>query len=88
MSLLASGASIKNVIEKLREALAERQILRINDSKMKVSAVLVPIFLKAGQYHLLFIQRTERVKEHKGQISFPGGAYEKADRTFTEYGSS
>ena len=47
--------------------------------KMKVSAVLVPIFLKAGQYHLLFIQRTERVREHKGQISFPGGAYEKAD---------
>ena len=79
MSLRASGASIKNMIEKLREALAERQILRINDSNIKVSAVLVPIFLKAGQYHLLFIQRTERVKEHKGQISFPGGAYEKAD---------
>jgi 8-oxo-dGTP pyrophosphatase MutT (NUDIX family) len=47
---------------------------------MKVSAVLVPVFFKEGQYHLLFIQRTERVKDHKGQISFPGGAYEKADR--------
>ena len=68
------------MIEKIRTALAKRQILRINDSKMKVSAVLVPIFLKAGQYHLIFIQRTERVKEHKGQISFPGGAYKKADR--------
>jgi 8-oxo-dGTP pyrophosphatase MutT (NUDIX family) len=46
---------------------------------MKVSAVLMPVFIKEGQYHLLFIQRTERVKNHKGQISFPGGAYEKAD---------
>ena len=57
----------------------QRRILHVNDSRMKVSAVLVPVFFKAGQYHLLFIQRTERVKNHKGQISFPGGAYEKAD---------
>jgi 8-oxo-dGTP pyrophosphatase MutT (NUDIX family) len=79
LSLRASGATIRNVIEKLKEALAKRQVVRLSDSKMRVSAVLVPIFMKSGQYHLLFIQRTERVKEHKGQISFPGGAYEKAD---------
>ena len=79
MSLSISGASIEIVIELLRNALNERRILRINDSKMKKSAVLVPFFFKMGQYHLLFIQRTERVKDHKGQISFPGGAYEKAD---------
>ena len=67
------------MIERLRNALNARQILRINNEKMKVSAVLVPVFLKKGQYHLLFIKRAERVKDHKGQISFPGGAYEKAD---------
>jgi 8-oxo-dGTP pyrophosphatase MutT (NUDIX family) len=67
------------VIEKLRKALSKNTPLRISDTKVKVSAVLVPVFLKDGHYHLLFIQRTERVKEHKGQISFPGGAYEKAD---------
>ena len=79
MSLLASGASINSVIQSLKNALQQRQILRIHDSKLKVSAVLVPVFFKTGQYHLLFIQRTERVKNHKGQISFPGGAYEKTD---------
>ena len=67
------------MIEKLKNAFAERRILRINDSRMKVSAVLVPVVIKTGQYHLLFIQRTDRVKYHKGQISFPGGAYKKAD---------
>jgi 8-oxo-dGTP pyrophosphatase MutT (NUDIX family) len=67
------------VIEKLREVMAKRQISRLNDPRMTASAVLVPIFKKNGQYHLLFMQRTERVKDHKGQISFPGGAYEKED---------
>jgi 8-oxo-dGTP pyrophosphatase MutT (NUDIX family) len=67
------------VIERLRNALTEHRILHIHDPMMKASAVLVPVFFKAGQYHLLFIQRTERVKDHKGQISFPGGAYQKAD---------
>jgi 8-oxo-dGTP pyrophosphatase MutT (NUDIX family) len=79
LSQPGSGVSIKHVIENLKDLLAIRPILRIHDSKMKVSAVLVPVFVKNGQYHLLFIQRTERVKEHKGQISFPGGSYEKAD---------
>lgn len=79
MSLPLSGASINAVIKRLKNALQARQILRINDSKLKVSAVLVPVFWKKGQYHMLFIQRTERVKYHKGQISFPGGAYEKKD---------
>ena len=79
LSLPASDASIKNVIEKLREVLTKRSVLHVSDSNMKVAAVLVPIFLNAGQYHLLFIQRTERVKDHKGQIAFPGGTYKNAD---------
>jgi 8-oxo-dGTP pyrophosphatase MutT (NUDIX family) len=79
LSLPASGASIKHVIENIRGVLTKRQILHVSESKMKVAAVLVPIFLNAGRYHLLFIQRTERVKDHKGQIAFPGGTYNNAD---------
>ena len=45
-----------------------------------MAAVLMPLFIKNGKYHLLFIQRTDRVRDHKGQISFPGGAYEKEDK--------
>jgi 8-oxo-dGTP pyrophosphatase MutT (NUDIX family) len=33
------------------------------------------------EYHIIFIQRTEKVRSHKSQISFPGGAYEKIDET-------
>jgi len=43
--------------------------------------VLVPIYEKEGQHHILFTKRTDRVREHKGEISFPGGAYEEGDET-------
>ncbi len=42
--------------------------------------MLIPIYYKQGQYYILFTKRTESVKDHKGQISFPGGAYQKEDR--------
>jgi 8-oxo-dGTP pyrophosphatase MutT (NUDIX family) len=61
-------------MEKLREFLARRQKKTITDPKRMPSAVLVPIYNKEGQCHILFTQRTDNVKEHKGQISFPGGA--------------
>jgi len=49
------------------------------DTNRVSSAVLIPIYYREGQYHILFTQRTEKVKDHKGQISFPGGAYEEQD---------
>jgi 8-oxo-dGTP pyrophosphatase MutT (NUDIX family) len=60
--------------QKLREALARRQKKSIADEKRLSSAVLLPIYYKEGQCYILFTRRTEKVKEHKGQISFPGGA--------------
>jgi 8-oxo-dGTP pyrophosphatase MutT (NUDIX family) len=64
----------RTVDKKLREALSRRQKRRITDAGKVPSAVLVPIYYKEGQCYILFTQRTEKVKEHKGQISFPGGA--------------
>ncbi len=43
--------------------------------------MLVPLYYRQDEPCLLLILRTENVKEHKGQISFPGGAFEKADGT-------
>ncbi len=62
------------VDKKLREALARREKRTIADAGRVPSAVLVPIYYKEGQCYILFTRRTEKVKEHKGQISFPGGA--------------
>ncbi len=65
--------------ERLRQALSVRHKKKITMAGLKQSAVLVPIFNREGQYHLLFTKRTEHLKYHKGQISFPGGTQEKGE---------
>jgi 8-oxo-dGTP pyrophosphatase MutT (NUDIX family) len=72
------------VKENLRQLLARRQKRYIVDESRVPSAVLLLIYIKQGQYQILFIKRTEKVKEHKGQISFPGGTREEADVTLLD----
>ena len=67
--------------EKLKQILAQREKQHIVDPNRVSAAVLVPIYEKDGQYHILFIKRTEWVEKHKGEISFPGGGYEEHDGT-------
>ncbi len=43
------------------------------------AAVLIPLFFKDGQAHILFTKRTTKVATHKGQISFPGGRKDDTD---------
>jgi 8-oxo-dGTP pyrophosphatase MutT (NUDIX family) len=50
------------------------------DPTRRQAAVLIPLFRNATDYHLVFTKRTETVRPHKGQVSFPGGSFEPADR--------
>ncbi|RLB04096.1 MAG: CoA pyrophosphatase [Deltaproteobacteria bacterium] len=43
------------------------------------AAVLLPLFFKDDLLHVLFTKRTEKVRYHKGEISFPGGNYDPCD---------
>ncbi len=70
-----------DITEKLKQALSRREKHYIADAALIPAAVLVPIYLREGQYCVLFTRRTEKVKVHKGQISFPGGAHEEGDET-------
>ena len=44
-----------------------------------MAAVLFPLLNKDGEVHILFTKRTQTVRVHKGQISFPGGVRDRAD---------
>jgi 8-oxo-dGTP pyrophosphatase MutT (NUDIX family) len=68
----------------LKKILAQRTKHYITDKNRLPSAVLIPILNKDGQYHIIFIKRTNTVKTHKGQISFPGGMRDKADKTLQD----
>ncbi len=67
--------------EALRSLLSHRERKVITEEHLKPSAVLVPLFVKEGGYHMLFIKRSQKVEHHKGEISFPGGLSEYSDET-------
>ncbi len=70
--------------EKLRQALALRLKTSLSGRGLTEAAVLIPIFCKDGEHHILFTQRSDQVQHHKGQISFPGGARSEADASLLE----
>ncbi|HEY9072590.1 MAG TPA: CoA pyrophosphatase, partial [Desulfobaccales bacterium] len=43
------------------------------------AGVLAPLFFQGEAAHLLFTQRTFTLKDHRGQISFPGGVRHDGD---------
>ena len=67
--------------QRLRQTLSMRQKRHVVATGRVPAAVLLPIYYKQRQYYILFTKRTETVKEHKGQICFPGGAYQEGDGT-------
>ena len=70
--------------EKLRKIISSREKKIITNTKLIKAAVLIPIFLKDGEYHILFTQRSHHVLHHKGEISFPGGKLSQSDPNLLE----
>lgn len=50
----------------------------------KLAAVLVPLILVKGEWKLLFTRRSDDLVDHKGEVSFPGGAVDRNDKDFIE----
>lgn len=54
--------------------------LTASGKPMREAAVLVPLVLDKGRWHLLFIRRAKDERDrHSGQVAFPGGARERND---------
>jgi len=70
--------------EKLLRAIRRKKPRSLSITGYTESAVLAPLIQKRGQLHLLFTKRTDQVKDHKNQISFPGGVREKNDKSLLE----
>lgn len=76
--------SIKMMIPKFRDALSRRKIQLIRDTDRTRAAVLIPLYLKNGEYFVIFTRRTHNVSTHKGQISFPGGVRDQTDASLLD----
>jgi len=47
------------------------------------AAVLCPLYIENELLKILFIKRSQMVRNHKGEISFPGGVKESTDSSLT-----
>lgn len=71
---------MKRLEEEITNVLNKRKVGYIENDKLILSAVLIPMLKDRDAYSLLFTKRPRTMKRHAGQISFPGGIYEKSDR--------
>jgi len=70
-----------DLIVRVKDVLARREVKRIPDgSGLTRASILIPLFCKDGSYYCLFTKRSDKVKYHKGEISFPGGNNDPADQ--------
>ena len=69
----------KNFVDQIRTILSSRKRGVIEHPPFSHAAVLVPLFKKGDGCHLLFTKRSDQVKYHKGEISFPGGVVDEED---------
>jgi 8-oxo-dGTP pyrophosphatase MutT (NUDIX family) len=81
----AKGEQIIDV-QNVKRMLAEREkrVVLFSDEPHRPSAVLVPLYKKEGEYHVLLTRRTEELEHHKGQICFPGGSRHEDDKSLKE----
>jgi len=63
-------------IVQLRERLASPPPRRLPASDARPAAVLVPLYVDAGQLWALLTRRAEDLPHHRNQIAFPGGGRE------------
>jgi 8-oxo-dGTP pyrophosphatase MutT (NUDIX family) len=69
----------KDFIDQVRKILNMRERKMIEQPSLARAAVLVPLFEKGGACHIVFTKRSDKVRYHKGEISFPGGVVDEGD---------
>jgi len=83
---MTGSAAFARQVEKIRSTLvnvtpAPRDELA---NKSNAAAVLIPLFERDGELHMVFIRRSDHVASHRGQVAFPGGRVEAIDATLLD----
>jgi len=63
-------------ILQVRQRLESPPPSRLGPKEARQAAVLVPLYVDAGQLWTVLTRRTEDLPHHRGQIAFPGGGRE------------
>jgi 8-oxo-dGTP pyrophosphatase MutT (NUDIX family) len=72
------------MISLIKEKLRDYKPKSIQCEQTVMAGVIIPILEMDGTTSIVLTKRTCSVKIHKGEVSFPGGAYEEKDRNTLE----
>jgi len=74
---------VEPLFEQLREELEKRpgKVLEKPSPGLRESAVLAPLFMRQSQPFAVFTKRPAALRQHGGQIAFPGGVRDPEDLT-------
>jgi 8-oxo-dGTP pyrophosphatase MutT (NUDIX family) len=67
----------------IAERLATPPPMRLAARDLREAAVLVPLYVEAGELWVVLTKRTDSLPSHKGQIAFPGGGRELGEDAWT-----
>jgi 8-oxo-dGTP pyrophosphatase MutT (NUDIX family) len=70
-------------IHEVRDRLASPPPKRMPASDARQAAVLVPLYVDAGELWTLLTRRAESLPHHRGQVAFPGGGRETGEDLWT-----
>jgi 8-oxo-dGTP pyrophosphatase MutT (NUDIX family) len=70
--------------EEIGKRLKNREKIKVEKKGATSAAVLMLLLSKNSEAHVFLTKRTHTVRNHKGQVSFPGGAKEKNDKSFLD----
>jgi 8-oxo-dGTP pyrophosphatase MutT (NUDIX family) len=70
-------------IEEVRSRLAAPAPRRLAPGEQREAAVLVPLFVDAGELWTLLTRRAEHLAKHRGQVAFAGGGLELGEDAWT-----
>lgn len=68
----------------VRQALSAVDRQAVSDPSLTQAAVMVLLYLREGEYHILLNKRSDTVEDHKGEMAFPGGRMEATDASPVE----
>jgi 8-oxo-dGTP pyrophosphatase MutT (NUDIX family) len=70
-------------IEEVKLRLSTPAPSRLPPSEARQAAILVPLYVNAGQLWTVLTKRSDQLPHHRSQIAFPGGARETGEDAWT-----
>jgi 8-oxo-dGTP pyrophosphatase MutT (NUDIX family) len=67
------------MISVIRERLKSYNAKKVECASTIMAGVVIPLFEKDSDFFFLLTKRSDTVRFHRGEVSFPGGMYEEAD---------